>query len=182
MAQRAISEAADRYAAAAFDLAREENALDAIDNDLKTFAAALQDSADLKSAAASPLIAPEEKANALTAVASALGISELGRKLIGVVALNGRASDLADIAIGYGRRLAADRGIREIEIISAAPMAPAQVNSLTEALAKALGAKVTATTRVDESLIGGFIVNAGSRQFDASVRAKLDNLKLALKA
>ena len=61
-------------------------------------------------------------------------------------------------------------------------MAPEQLQNLTDALSKALGTKVTPTTRVDESLIGGFVVKAGSRQFDASVRTKLDSLKLALKA
>jgi F-type H+-transporting ATPase subunit delta len=34
---------------------------------------------------------------------------------------------------------------------------------------------------VDESLIGGFVVRAGSRQFDASLKTKLESLKLALK-
>ena len=51
-----------------------------------------------------------------------------------------------------------------------------------EALGKQLGAKVEAETRVDESLIGGFVVRVGSRQFDASVKAKLDALRLALKS
>jgi F-type H+-transporting ATPase subunit delta len=182
VAQRAISEAADRYAAAAFDLASESGALDAIDNDLKVFAAAIADNPDLKTAASSPLIAPEEKARALTAVAEKLGLSELGRKLIGVVAINGRASELTDVAAAFARRLAAHRGTREVEIISAAPMDAAQLDSLTRELSKALGVTVQPTTRVDESLIGGFIVNAGSRQFDASIRTKLDSLKLALKA
>lgn len=182
MAQGAISEAAERYAAAAFELAQESNALDAIDADLKTFADAIQESADLRQAATSPLIAPEEKAKALVAVAEKLGLSPLGRNLIGVAAQNGRARDLVDIQRAYRRRLSALRGTRDVEIISATPMAPAQLQNLTDALSKALGTKVTPTTRVDESLIGGFVVKAGSRQFDASVRTKLDSLKLALKA
>ena len=86
MAQGAISEAAERYAAAAFELAQESNALDAIDADLKTFADAILESADLRQAATSPLIAPEEKAKALVAVAEKLGLSPLGRNLIGVAA------------------------------------------------------------------------------------------------
>jgi F-type H+-transporting ATPase subunit delta len=182
VAQGAISEAADRYAAAAFDLANESNAFDAIDNDLKTFTAALNESADLKRAANSPLIAPEEKAKGLTAVAASLGLSPLGVKLIGVIAQNGRANSIADVAKSYSRRLSAHRGTREIEIVSAAPLAPAQLDALIKELSKALGSEVNPTTRVDESLIGGFVVKAGSKQFDASIRSKLDSLKLALKA
>jgi len=41
---------------------------------------------------------------------------------------------------------------------------------------------VEAETLVDNSLIGGFVVRAGSKQLDASVKAKLDALRLALKS
>ena len=55
-------------------------------------------------------------------------------------------------------------------------------SAIVEALGKQLGAKVEAETSVDDSLIGGFVVRVGSRQFDASVKAKLDALRLALKS
>ncbi len=85
------SEAAHRYAQAVFDLAKEAKQLDAVEQDFAQFAGAWRESADLREAARSPLIEPEDKARALTAVAAKLGISDLGRKAIGVVALNRRA-------------------------------------------------------------------------------------------
>ena len=66
--------------------------------------------------------------------------------------------------------------------MSARPLAEAEKNTIIEAVAKSLGSKVEAETRVDDSLIGGFVVRAGSKQFDASVKAKLDALRLALKS
>ena len=54
--------------------------------------------------------------------------------------------------------------------------------AIVDALSKQLGAKIEAETKVDDSLIGGFVVRVGSRQFDASVKAKLDALRLALKS
>ena len=105
-----------------------------------------------------------------------------GKNVIGVAAANGRAADIPGIAAAFRRRLAEKRGEREVEIISATPLDAKQLDTLTAALAKALGQAVQTTTKVDPSLIGGFIARAGSRQFDASVKTKLDNLKLALKA
>jgi F-type H+-transporting ATPase subunit delta len=61
-------------------------------------------------------------------------------------------------------------------------LSDAEKAEILKGLQTSLGASVTATTSVDESLIGGFIVRAGSRQFDASLKAKLDGLKLALKS
>jgi F-type H+-transporting ATPase subunit delta len=176
------SEAAARYAQAVFELARDAGAIEALERDFITFGTAWTQSADLREAARSPLIEPEEKARALTAVAAKLGLSELGRNLIGVAAKNRRAAELPAIAAAYRRLVARERGARQVEIVSARPLAEGEKNAIIEAVGKSLGSKVEADTRVDDSLIGGFIVRAGSKQFDASIKAKLDALRLALKS
>ncbi len=176
------SEAAARYAHAAFDLAKETNALDEVERDFAKFGAAWVESADLRSAARSPLIEPHEKARALSAVAAKLGMSDLGRKLVGVAAQNQRAAELPAIAAAFRALVARERGARQVQIISARPLGEAEQAAIVEALGKQLGAKVEAETSVDEALIGGFVVRVGSRQFDASVKAKLDALRLVLKS
>lgn len=176
------SEAAARYAQAVFDLAKDAKALEAVEQDFARFAAGWTESADLRDVARSPLIDPADKARALTAVAAKLGLSDLGRKTIGVAAQNRRAGELPAIFAAYRALVARERGARQVEIVSARPLAEAEKSAIVEALGKKLGAKVEAETRVDDSLIGGFVVRVGSRQFDASVKAKLDALRLALKS
>lgn len=176
------SEAALRYAQAVFDLAKDAKATDIVGQDFAKFDAAWKESADLRDAARSPLIDPEEKARALTAVAAKLGVSDLGRKLIGVAAQNRRAGELPAIAAAYRTLVARERGARQVEIVSAKPLSDGEKSSIVDALGKTLGAKVEADTSVDESLIGGFVVRVGSRQFDASIKSKLDALRLALKS
>jgi F-type H+-transporting ATPase subunit delta len=176
------SEAAARYAQAIFDLARDTNALGAIEQDFAKFAAAWRESSDLRAAARSPLIEPADKAAALVAVAAKLGVSELGRKAIGAVAQNRRAAELPAIGAALRKLIASARGARQVEIISARPLPEAERSTIVAALGQQLGAKVEAETSVDESLIGGFVVRVGSRQFDASVKAKLDALRLQLKS
>ena len=176
------SEAAQRYAQAVFELAKDAKQLDAVEQDFAKFATAWRESAELREAARSPLIEPEVKAQALTAVAAKLGLSELGRKSIGVAALNRRARELPAIAASYRALVARERGARQVEIVSAHALRDDEKAAIVESLGKQLGAKVEAETSVDESLIGGFVVRVGSRQFDASVKAKLDALKLALRS
>ena len=176
------SEAAQRYAQAVFDLAKEAKQLDAVEQDFMKFGAAWRESAELREAARSPLIEPDVKAQALTAVASKLGLSDLGRKAVGVVALNRRARELPAIAAAYRALVARERGARQVEIVSARPLRDDEKADIVAQLSKQLDAKVEAETSVDESLIGGFVVRVGSRQFDASVKAKLDALRLALKS
>jgi F-type H+-transporting ATPase subunit delta len=175
------SEAAERYAQAAFELALEAGALDALEKDFKTFGEVLKESADLRFAIASPLIDSEEKAGALVAVADKLGFGLLSRNVFGVVAKNGRAAELPQIAKAFRALTARHRGAKQVEIVSATPLAQPQLDAILQSLQTALGGKIEPVTRVDESLIGGFIVQAGSRQFDASLKTKLNSLKLALK-
>jgi F-type H+-transporting ATPase subunit delta len=176
------SEAAARYARAVFELAKDAKALDAVEQDFAKLSEAWKESADLREAARSPLISPEDKAAGLGAVAARLGLSDLGRKAVGAAALNRRAAELPAIGAAYRKLVAAERGARQVEIISARPLSDADKAAIVEALGKQLGAKVEAETSVDDSLIGGFVVRVGSRQFDASVKAKLDALRLALKS
>ncbi|HRO03639.1 MAG TPA: FoF1 ATP synthase subunit delta, partial [Terricaulis sp.] len=116
------SEAAARYARAVFELAKDSKALDAVEQDFAKFAAAWKESADLRDAARSPLIDPETKAKALTAIAEKLGLSDLGRKSIGVAAQNRRAGELPAIFAAYPTLVAQARGARQVEIISARPL------------------------------------------------------------
>ena len=177
-----FSEAADRYAAAAFDLALETNALAALEKDVALLGAALKESGELRAVAASPLIDAEAKTRALLAVAAKLGLSTMGRNTVGVIARNGRAAVLPAFVKAVKARLAAHRGSRQVEIVSAAPLSADQLQTIVTGLSRALGADVEPVTKVDPSLIGGFVARAGSRQFDASVKTKLEQLKLALKS
>jgi len=175
-------EAADRYASAAFDLALEAKALAALESDVGLLDAALKESADLRSVAASPVISLDEKSKAFAAIAARLGLSQLGVNVVGVIVRNGRSAALPAFIKAVRARLAAHRGARTVEIVSAAPLDAAQLQTIVSGLSRVLGADVEPVTKVDPSLIGGFIARAGSRQFDASVKTKLDQLKLALKS
>lgn len=170
---------AQRYVEAVFDLASAENMLDRVAQDLAAFKAAFQNP-DLVRAANSPRIDPEERVRAFAAVAQTLAVAELTRKFIGVVVQNGRARLLPLISDQFQQRLAEHRGERQVEILAAQPMEPAQLERLVAELSAALGKQVRPTVRVDASLIGGFIARAGSRQFDASIKSKLNALAVQL--
>jgi F-type H+-transporting ATPase subunit delta len=176
------SEAAMRYAQAAFDLAKDAGALDAVANDLKAVKAAFIDSADLRLAAASPMFAVEDKARAFAAVAAKLGLSALGRNLVGVVVQNGRAKDLPAIADSFAALFAAHRGVKPVEVISAKPLSPGELETILAGVRDAVGGAVETVAKVDPDLIGGFIVRIGSRQYDASLKSKLETLRRAMKA
>ena len=54
--------------------------------------------------------------------------------------------------------------------------------ALKDTLRANAGKNVTLTSKVDPSLLGGMIVKIGSRMIDSSLKTKLANLSIALKA
>ena len=170
-----------RYARALFDLAREREALDAVEADVAALKQVRAESADFRFLLASPAIAAEDKGKGLAAVAERAGFAPITRQFLAVLAGNRRTEALGAIVEAFERLAAAHRGLVSAEVVSAQPLSPEQSERLAAALRAALGKDPRIETRVDPALLGGLKVKVGSRLYDASLRAKLDSLKYALK-
>lgn len=71
--------------------------------------------------------------------------------------------------------------IFKVEVVSAAPLAPDEEQRLKSVVAKKLsGATMEYSSRIDPSLIGGFVVNVNSERLDASIKNELKQLRLNL--
>jgi len=172
---------AGRYAAALFELAKEQGQIAQVEADLKLFQAMLDESADLVRLVRSPVISAEDKAKALTAILGKAGISALTANFFLLIARNRRLFAVADMLKDFRTLLAAERGEVSADIASAHPLTPDQMTALKDALRAQVGKDVQVNTRVDPNLLGGLIVKLGSRMIDSSLRTKLNNLKVAMK-
>ncbi len=173
---------AGRYASALFDLAKEQNAVPAVEADLVTFDGLLHESEDLRNMVRSPIISADEQGKAIAALASKAKISALSASFLGLVAKNRRLFVLAEIIKDFRTLAARARGEVPAEITSAIALSDAQIATLKETLKASAGKDVVLTTKVDPSLLGGLIVKIGSRMVDSSLKTKLANLSFALKA
>lgn len=183
MAEKAVtvSGVAERYAAALFDLARDENALDAVAGDLTNFQALLDESEDLTRLVRSPVFSADEQTRAVTAVLDKAGIKGLAANLIKVAAANRRLFAVPEMIVAYRRMLSKERGEIFASVTSAEPLSDSQVAALKAALKDAMGKDVLLDQKVDAALIGGLIVQVGSRMIDTSLRTKLNAMKYAMK-
>ena len=172
---------AGRYALALYELARESNTIDATSGELERFQALLDGSEDLRRLVKSPVFSAEEQQTALQAIFNTVGIDGLAAKLILLLGKNRRLSAVSDVIQAYRRLNAQARGEVTADVISAEPLTAAQVDVLKTELARTMGRNVMLVARTDESLIGGLIVKIGSRMVDASLKTKLQNLKLTMK-
>ena len=183
MAKRSTqtTEIAERYATALFELAEDEKALNALENDVGRFATLHDQSDDLQAFIRSPVYSAEEQVRGIEAVLDKAGIGGTAGNFFKVVARNRRLFAAPEIIAAFRRLLARHRGEVTAEVTSAEPLSEAHLAALKDALKASLGKDVTLDTRVDPSLIGGLIVKVGSRMIDSSLRTKLSSLKLAMK-
>ncbi len=182
MATHGSSGVAYRYASALFDLAKDEKALPAVEKDVATLRALLEESADLRRLVGSPVFAAPDQIRALDAVMTRAGIGGLVANFIRVVARNRRLFAAPAMLEVFGDLVARDRGETVAVVTSAEPLSEAQMTALREALAEKAGGTVKLETKVDPSLIGGLIVKLGSRMIDTSVRTRLASLKSAMRS
>jgi F-type H+-transporting ATPase subunit delta len=176
-----VSGLAERYAAALFDLADEQHALDAVAGDLRELRAMLHDSTDLSRLLRSPVLSRDEQGRAIAALAQHAGLAPLTRDFLGVVARNRRLFAVPQMIEAYLKRLAERRGEVTAEVTVAQPLDEARQAALTEQLRRAVGARVAVDVRVDPALLGGMIVKVGSRMVDASLSTRLQRLRLAMR-
>jgi len=176
-----VSGLAGRYATALFELALEARSLDAIAAELDQLAKLIQDSADLGKLVSSPLFGREQQLKAVTAVLQAAGASDMLRRFVGVVAYNRRLFILPRIIRDFRTLLAAHRGEVVARVTAASALSDQQIAALKASLKDALKRDVGLDIWIDPALIGGLTVKVGSRLVDASVRSKLQSLKVAMK-
>lgn len=72
------------------------------------------------------------------------------------------------------------RGITHAIVTSAVPLSPDEVKAVTDRLSAMTGGTVIVQPRVDESILGGLVVQMGDRLIDGSTRSRLQALKRQL--
>ena len=172
---------ADRYASAVFELAKEGNAVDALERDVSALDNAITDSEDLRTLLTSPLYSREEQAGAITALAAKMGLGETTRNVLALLASKRRLFVLPNLVAVLREKLADERGEMTAEVTTARALSDAQEAELVKALSAQAGKTVTIKQTVDESIIGGLIVKLGSKMIDTSVASKLNALQNTMK-
>ncbi|VAV94621.1 ATP synthase delta chain [hydrothermal vent metagenome] len=107
--------------------------------------------------------------------------SPLVANFIGVICQNGRAMELIEIVDAFLAKVAAAKGVIHASATTAQALSSKQKTNLAAGLKKTLGRPVQLETEVDSRLLGGLIVQVGSRMFDSSLQTQLEGLKLAMK-
>ncbi|SIO45599.1 ATP synthase F1 subcomplex delta subunit [Rhodovulum sp. ES.010] len=172
---------AARYATALFEIAKEANALAALEADIDMVEAALAESADFRDLISSPVYSREAQSAAVAALAPKMGLGEMTANTMRLMASKRRLFALPQLVVQLRDLIAREKGEVSAEVVSAKPLSDAQKARLAEALKANAGKDVKINVSVDEGLIGGLVVKLGSKMIDTSVRTRLNALQNTMK-
>ncbi len=171
--------AAKRYAKAVINLAKDQNTVEAVNNDMMLITNTVTNSKDLSDMLQNPVLRSEIKKSALLEVFKDSNAITVG--LIDTLISNKRINILSEVASRYNQLYDKYRG-SEVAIVTTAIPLTDDLKSKVLAKAKELtGNDVVVKNIVDESIIGGFILRVGDIQYNASITNKLNKLKREFK-
>ena len=172
--------AARRYAKALFSLAREENRVSEVREELARLGTLLAENAELRAVLFQPLHPVAERRAVLRAVSDTLGASPLLHNFESFLVDQRRLVDWDEIEAEYERLADAAAGLTHARVTSAAPLSQAQRERLQRALESKSGGRVQLAVEVDPTLVGGVAAQLGDLVYDGSLRTQLRQLRASL--
>ena len=98
-------------------------------------------------------------------------------KLLVMLADRDRLALVPDLLDVYRERLLDHQQVVRAEVTTAEPLGPDQQSRLQERLARTTGRRVTLTTNVDPSIIGGIVTRIGSIVYDGSLATQSSKMR-----
>ena len=167
---------ASRYAKSLIDLAQEQGNLEVIKQDMEQFVATLRANTELQAVLKNPIMKQDKKRNILDGLFGGK-IHPSIVSFFHIMVRKGRAGILYATAREFIREYNEVKGIVHATVVSAAKLSAKNMDGLQKAIAAEINAEVILQNKVDPSLIGGFVVNVGDQQIDASINGRLNKLK-----
>lgn len=167
--------AAQRYARAILDLAKEQKASEVVYQDMEDISKTITSSNELQDALASPVIKVELKKNALREIFKNVHAVTLGA--FDILLENNRIAILKSVAQKYLELYNEANQVQVATVTTAIPLDNRLEMKIQDKIMELTGKGATIKNIVDPSIIGGFILRIGDLQYNASVAKSFSNLK-----
>ena len=175
----AVSTVAARYAKSLIDLAQTQGIVEDMHTDMQFFKRTIAENRPLAVLLKNPIVRNEKKWNIIKAIFAAR-LQPLTMSFFQIVAQKGRDNILDAIADAFIAQYDTLNGIERATVVTTVPLTEAVREKLKTQVKTMTGSKtVELEETYDSKLIGGYVLRVGDRQFDASIRSQLNDLRLS---
>jgi len=167
---------AARYAKSIIDLAQEQNLVEQVKSDMELFLHTLKANPELKAVLANPIVSHSKKVKIIEEVFGKK-INKVSLAFFTLMVNKSRGEVLYATAGEYVNMYDIKNNIVHASVVSATALSDANQKKMIADIMAATGGTVKLETKVDPSLIGGFVLTVGDRQVDTSISSDLHKLK-----
>ena len=170
-----MEEIAAVYARSLFEVAKEQDKLDTVRDQLGEFADALSETRELQVFFFSPYFSTQEKEDGLERAVT--GTDPAVLNFLKLLIEKHRMPVLFRIRAEYDRLWEDENKLLPVEITSAIELDKDIVKQLGDRISDQTGRKVELSSRVEPDILGGIVVQVGNAVLDASIRNRLEQLR-----
>jgi F-type H+-transporting ATPase subunit delta len=170
-----MEEIASVYARSLFEVAKEQDKLDRVRDQLGEFADALDATRELQVFFFSPYFSTPEKEEGLDRAVS--GAEEILINFIKLLIENHRTPVIFRVRREFDRLWEQENQLLPVVVTSAVELDQRTVSQIGDRIAEQTGRKVDLSSQVDPEILGGIVVRVGNSILDASIRNRLESLR-----
>jgi ATP synthase F1 delta subunit len=170
-----VEEIAEVYARALFEVARDNDVLDRVHDELGEFADALDENRELQVFLFSPYFSSEEKKDGIKRIVS--DADERFVNFLQLLAERHRVPALFRIRRSFDSMWAEENKLLPVTVTSAVDLDESLVQDIGRSIEEQTGRRVELSSKVDPNVLGGLQVRVGNMVLDATVRNRLEQLR-----
>jgi F-type H+-transporting ATPase subunit delta len=170
-----MEEIAAVYARSLFEVAKEQDKLDVVRDQLGAFVDALNETRELQVFFFSPYFSTQEKKDGLERAVS--DADPVVLNFLQLLIEKHRTPVIFRVRADYERMWEEENKLLPVEITSAVELDEAIVKQLGDRISEQTGRQVELSSRVEPDILGGIVVQVGNAVLDASIRNRLDQLR-----
>jgi ATP synthase F1 delta subunit len=170
-----MEEIAAVYARSLFEVAKEQDKLDSIREQLGSFADALDETRELQVFFFSPYFSTTEKQDGLDRA-----VSDADPILVNFLKLlieNHRMPVIFRVRRGFDDLWLQENKRLPVQVTSAVELDTSTVDQIGARIAEQTGQRIDITSTVEPDILGGLVIRVGNSILDASIRNRLEQLR-----
>ena len=167
------TETSERYSRALFEVAKETNELEKIENDIRNFKLLFNSSSEIKNFIQNPTKNIYTQNEAITLIAEKLGFSKNLKNFFLLLIEKRRIFFVLKIINSFLKLCLKKRGEIKASLISSRELSELELENISKELSVSMGSTIKFDYKIDKDLIGGLKLQLGSFMIDTSIRNKL---------
>tara|TARA_B100000401_G_C52664141_1_gene651597 strand:+ start:95 stop:652 length:558 start_codon:yes stop_codon:yes gene_type:complete len=174
------TETSERYSRALFEVSKEANDLDKVENDIKDFQIILNESSEIQNFIKNPTQSINQQIKVINLISEKLKLSKNLKNFLLLLIEKRRIFFLKKIFESFLKLCLKKRGEVKVSLISSKELSQTELDKINKELSESMGAILKFDYEVDKELIGGLKLQLGSYMIDTSIKNKLKKYEQAM--